>query len=354
MPLLMRWPGIVPNGHRYQELVQNIDYAPTFLQMAGLDVPTEMQGRSLTELFDPEKSKLCGWRDAVYYAYYENDAVHNVPVHDGVRTEKYKLIYFPRTREWQLFDLANDPQEMASVHDDPAYAAILTGMQKRYRDLHEFYTVNTAVIPTSRGEEAWWRDRFKAIQQHPAQSANLVFLGDSITQAWEGVGKDVWQQYYEKRHALNWGFSGDRTEHVLWRLQHHPLATVSPQLVLLMIGTNNTGHLLQDPAEVADGVQQIVDTMRQQSPESKILLHAVFPRGRTPLEKERLNNIAINQMIQRLADQKSVLYVDFSPAFLEDDGTISKEIMPDYLHLSPAGYERWAQALEPVLRELGL
>ncbi len=354
MPFLIRWPGVVTAGARFPQLIQNIDYAPTFLKMAQLDVPDEMQGQSLTELFDADTAKLCGWRDAIYYAYYENDAVHNAPVQDGVRTDRYKLIFFPRTREWQLFDLKSDPQEMVSVHDDPVYAKVLAGMQKRYRDLREFYTVNTAVIPTSRGDEAWWRDRFREGQQPPGGPVDLVFLGDSITQGWEGAGEPVWKKHFSKRQALNWGFSGDRTEHVLWRLQQHSLATVSPQLVLLMIGTNNTGHLLQDPAEVADGVERIVETIRQQSPNTRVLLHGIFPRGQTPVEKERLNNIAINQMIQRLADGESVVYADFSPAFLAADGTISPEIMPDYLHLSREGYERWAHSLEPLLQDFGL
>ena len=84
-----------------------------------------MQGRSLVPVIDNHGQPTADWRDAIYYAYYENAAVHAVPVHDGVRTDRYKLMFFPRSREWQLFDLQTDPQEMRSLHEDPAYAKIL-------------------------------------------------------------------------------------------------------------------------------------------------------------------------------------------------------------------------------------
>ena len=92
-------------------MIQNIDYGPTFLEVAGAEVPAEMQGRSMVPMLKNQgKSVGFDWRDAIYYAYYENAAVHNVPVHDGVRTDRYKLMFFPRSREWNLFDLETDPQ----------------------------------------------------------------------------------------------------------------------------------------------------------------------------------------------------------------------------------------------------
>ena len=125
MPFLIRWPGVIAPGTRSTALIQNIDYAPTFLELAGLEVPKEIQGRSLVPLLRNQGHAPPDWRDAIYYAYYENAAVHNVPIHDGVRTDRYKLMFFPRTSEWQLFDLEQDPQEMRSLHQDPAYARIL-------------------------------------------------------------------------------------------------------------------------------------------------------------------------------------------------------------------------------------
>lgn len=117
MPFLIRWPGVVEPGTAPTELIQNIDYAPTFLEIAGLNVPIEVQGRSLVPLL---KGQSDGWRKSLYYAYYELGE-HAVPQHFGVRSQTQKLIYFPKTDEWNLFDLKRDPDEMESVYDEPDY-----------------------------------------------------------------------------------------------------------------------------------------------------------------------------------------------------------------------------------------
>ena len=355
MPFLIRWPGVINPGTKSTALIQNIDYGPTFLDVAGAEVPAEMQGRSMVEMLKNQGKPSASWRDAIYYAYYENAAVHNVPVHDGVRTQRYKLMFFPRGREWNLFDLKTDPQEMNSVAGDPAYAEVLAGMQKRYRDLRQFYEVNTAVIPATRGDEKRWRDRAASMTKRAKQgNVDLAFIGDSITQGWEGRGKAVWEKYYGNRNAINLGIGGDRTEHVIWRLTHGNLGKIQPKVAVLMIGTNNTGHFDQDPAQVADGVRRILDILEERLPETKVVLHGIFPRGTGPLDPKRLNNIAINQHIRRFADGDRVQFLEIGDQFLQEDGTISKEIMPDLLHLSPAGYQLWADALEPKLVELGL
>ena len=117
MPFLIRWPGVVRPPSKPKELIQNIDYAPTFLDIAGLETPTDVQGRSLMPLL---KGEAGNWRQSLYYAYYELGE-HAVPQHFGVRTQTHKLIYFPRTDEWNLFDLRHDPMEMQSVHAEPQY-----------------------------------------------------------------------------------------------------------------------------------------------------------------------------------------------------------------------------------------
>lgn len=135
MPFLIRWPGVIEPGSRPTELIQNIDYAPTFLEMAELKIPEEVQGRSLVPLM---KGDAEDWRKSLYYAYYELGE-HAVPQHFGVRTETHKLIYFPRTREWNLFDLTNDPSEMNSLHDDPAYAEVKTSLTEEFERLRDVY-----------------------------------------------------------------------------------------------------------------------------------------------------------------------------------------------------------------------
>jgi len=355
MPFLIRWPGVIKSGSESDALIQNIDYAPTFLELAGAEIPESIQGRSMVELWRNQGEPSSAWRDAIYYAYYENAAVHNVPRHDGVRTDRYKLMYFPRTNEYNLFDLHEDPREMQSVHDSAAYESVLAGMKKRLADLRQLYDVNSAVIPATRGDEQWWRERDRAkTRQAKNRDAKLVFIGDSITQGWETTGKEVWQNYYADRDPFNLGFSGDRTEHVIWRLTHGNLGKLKPQVAVVMIGTNNTGHLDQDPDQVAAGIERILEILQRRLPETKIVLHGVFPRGEDPYDRKRLNNLAINNRIQRYADGKRIHYLEIGDQFIQEDGTISKKIMPDYLHLSPAGYELWARALEPKLKALGL
>jgi N-acetylglucosamine-6-sulfatase len=356
MPLLIRWPGVVAEHSRCEALVQNIDYAPTFLEAAGVEVPPEIQGRSLIPILRQAGKAPAAWRDSIYYAFYENAAVHQVPVHDGIRTGRYKLIFFPRNREWQLFDLKQDPNELHSRHDDPEFASIMTGLKQRYKDLRRLYDVNSATIPTTRGDEAWWRERQQTVDQRARQGeVDLLFLGDSITQGWEEEGHAVWQEYYARRRPLNLGFSGDRTEHLLWRLDHTALDSIQPRVTVLMIGTNNTGHAMQDAAEVAAGVERILERIEQRLPRTQVVLLGLFPRGTEPFDPMRLNNLAINDRLRRLgATRARVHYLDLSDAFLEPDGHISPQVMPDALHLSADGYRRWAEALEPTLRTLGL
>jgi N-acetylglucosamine-6-sulfatase len=140
MPFLIRWPGVVKPGVRSQALIQNIDYAPTFLDAAGVAVPPDIQGRSLLPVFKNDGRAPADWRKAIYY-FYSGEDTHRVAAHDGVRTDRYKLFYLPATDEWQLFDLEKDPQELRSVHADPGYAAVLADMKRTYQELRAHYQV---------------------------------------------------------------------------------------------------------------------------------------------------------------------------------------------------------------------
>lgn len=138
MPFVVRWPGKIQPGTRYEQLIQNIDYAPTFLQAAGLKVPAEVQGKSLLPLFD---SQNADWRDAIYYHYYEHGGEHQVPRHEGVRNERYKLINFYSNDGFNLFDLKNDPSEMRDLSGDPAHAAVLKSMKTQLKRMRTEYDV---------------------------------------------------------------------------------------------------------------------------------------------------------------------------------------------------------------------
>ncbi len=182
-------------------------------------------------------------------------------------------------------------------------------------------------------------------------NVDLIFVGDSITQGWEGNGKDVWAKYYGERNATNLGIGGDRTQHVLWRLEHGNVDGIAPKLAVLMIGTNNSNRDDNTAEEIGAGIKAIVESLREKLPQTKVLILAVFPRGPKP-SPQREKNAKASEIASKLADDKNVFYLDIGDEFLTDDGELTKEIMPDYLHLSPKGYEIWAAAIEPKVAEL--
>ena len=176
---------------------------------------------------------------------------------------------------------------------------------------------------------------------------DLLFLGDSITQGWHD--NDVWKRFYGLRHAANFGIGGDQTQHVLWRIRHGELDGIHPRVVVLMIGTNNVGSNSAD--EIAQGITAIIKDLRQKLPETRILLLGVFPRGEKPNPgREKIEEV--NRQIRGLDDGSHVTYLDIGKAFLNPDGSISREIMPDFLHLTARGYRIWADAIEPTLWRL--
>lgn len=202
--------------------------------------------------------------------------------------------------------------------------------------------------------QSWWMPRHeqKLIDAKQTERIDLLWIGDSITHGWEKAGEAVWKKYYGDRHGFNLGFSGDRTEHVLWRIGNGAIDGMQPKLVVMMIGTNNTGHR-QDPAEeTAAGVEAILDELGERLPEAKILLLAIFPRGEHADDPLRVLNDQINDKLKEFARRDRVEFLDISDAFLTDDGTLSKEIMPDLLHPNPKGYEIWAETIEPSISEL--
>lgn len=207
---------------------------------------------------------------------------------------------------------------------------------------------NDAVKPVPR--EGGWLKRHESINQRVAKGADLIFIGDSITQGWEGNGKNVWAKHYQRRNAANLGIGGDRTQHVLWRLDNGNIEGIKPKLAVIMIGTNNSGN--NTPEEIAAGITAIVEKLRDRLPETKILLLGIFPRGASPADSRRQVNEKTNQLVSKLHDGKHVFYLDIGKQFLAEDGTLSKEIMPDLLHLSEKGYTIWAESIEPHVARL--
>lgn len=181
-------------------------------------------------------------------------------------------------------------------------------------------------------------------------NVDLIFIGDSITQGWEKNGAESWKKHYDSRHAMNAGISGDRTQHVLWRLDNGNVDNISPRLAVLMIGTNNFGD---DSAEdIALGIKAIVEKLGSKLPTTKVLLLGVFPRGEKPDDLLRAKNVYVNAIIKKLHDGKRVYYLDINHRLLKTDGEQDREIMPDLVHLSAEGYEIWAHAIEAKVAEL--
>jgi len=206
-----------------------------------------------------------------------------------------------------------------------------------------------AISPVARDAD-WWRERFEALRAHAARKqAELVFIGDSITQGWETTGRTVWPRFYGHRRALNLGIDGDRTEHVLWRLTHGHLDGLRPKVVVLLIGTNNSYTC--SARQIADGIAAIVRTLRARLPATKVLLLGIFPKGRWPSgQREKLARASL--LASRVADGKQVYYLDIGDRFFGVEGTLSPKVMYDYLHLTAQGYTIWARAMEPLLRRL--
>ena len=207
--------------------------------------------------------------------------------------------------------------------------------------------------PTSRDQEEWWARRHaQRVELAKKGNIDLLCIGDSITHGFESGGKAMWEKFYAPRKALNLGYSGDKTENVLWRLDNGEIDGLSPKLAIIMIGTNNTGHRKDKPELIADGVKAICDKLRAKLPAMKILVLAIFPRSAKATDLSRVNNDEANKLIAKLADDKNIFFLDINGKFLEADGTLTKEIMPDFLHPKEKGYQIWAESIEPTVAKL--
>jgi beta-glucosidase len=210
-----------------------------------------------------------------------------------------------------------------------------------------------STTPTNRLNDAWWKTRHEQkVELAKKGNIDLLLIGDSITHGFEGAGKAMWEKYYAPRKALNLGYSGDKTEEVLWRLDNGEIDGISPKLAIMMIGTNNTGHRKERPEMIKEGVKAICDKLRAKLPNTKILILAIFPRSEKPTDAARVNNDEANKLISGLADDKNIFFLDINSKFLEADGTLTKEMMPDFLHPGGKGYQIWAEAIEPMVAKL--
>jgi lysophospholipase L1-like esterase len=219
---------------------------------------------------------------------------------------------------------------------------------------------NSAIIPVPRNNPKNWLKRHEEfVNMAKKGDIEVLFLGDSITDAWGGEGhnpkshgREIFEKEFQPLKAANFGIGGDRTQHVLWRLQHGELEGIHPKVVMLMIGTNNSNGKDNTAEEIAEGITAILKEIHKRSPQSKVLLLGIFPRDEKPSpRRDKIKRV--NEIISSLDDGgKTVKYLDIGNKFVQPDDTISREIMPDFLHLTPKGYQLWADAVKEPINEL--
>ncbi len=193
----------------------------------------------------------------------------------------------------------------------------------------------------------WAKRHDEVCEAMKSQQPEVIFIGDSITHFM--INTPVWKARFEKYRAVNLGYGWDRTENVIWRLQHGELEDASPKVAVVLIGTNNLDK--NTDGEIAAAIGVVCWEIHKHLPKTKILLQGIFPRGPKPDQKrERIKKI--NKLIEAYDGQNGIVFYDFGDKFLEPDETISKEVMSDYLHPTAKGYEIWADAIEPGLKEM--
>lgn len=201
---------------------------------------------------------------------------------------------------------------------------------------------------------SWWPSRAARKRKEIAESGgkfDLVFIGDSITHYFgddHGRGIPVFRELQKTYSILNLGYSGQKTENMIWRMTHGELDGYEAKAVMIMAGTNNG-----NPApDVARGIRRLVEVVRERQPKAKVLLLPVFPRGEKPDSPIRCKYEKVKTMIRGLADGKNVIWCDINDRFLESDGTATKEVFTDFCHLTEKGYRIWRDAMLPYFREI--
>ena len=217
---------------------------------------------------------------------------------------------------------------------------------------YAIFARNPAAVPTLRN--TWLDKHNKQVEYAHRNTCEIMFLGDSITEGWmvQARGLGAWNKYYLPLKAVNFGISGDRTEHVLWRLESGGILSekIQPKLVVLLIGTNNIWRDSEE--QIAEGVSLIVKDILERAHKANVLLLAIFPRSQNADNPVRAKIAKTNALIEKLTENPRVTFLDIGKNFLEPDGDLSPKIMNDYLHLTPEGYEIWVKAMDPYVKKL--
>jgi lysophospholipase L1-like esterase len=230
--------------------------------------------------------------------------------------------------------------------------ALLAGCRETPKVVDYGLEGETHKAVTAKDRMDWWgRLHYKILNQIATRDVDLIFVGDSITHGFDRAGKEMWGKYYAQRNAVNMGISGDRTQHVLWRVRNGEIDGIDPKLAVLMIGSNNSHGDDHTAEEIADGIKAICAEMRTRMPETKILILAIFPLGEKPSPVREKSDKA-SLLASKIADNDMIHYLNINQKFLTPAGILSKDIMPDFCHPNEKGYKIWAEAIEPKVAKL--
>ena len=210
---------------------------------------------------------------------------------------------------------------------------------------------STTPVPAKTNSEQWWNGNCTRIDEDIKKlegKIDVAFVGDSITARWRN--SENWTKHWGGYRSINMGIGGDATQHVLWRLQNGDLEGYKAKLFVVMIGTNNLWGRNADPAHAAAGVKAVIDLIQSKQPGARILLMSLLPTGEKPNPGRELR-AEVNKLISKF-EGGAVEYVDIWDKYLEADDTISKEVMHDFLHLAPKGYDIWAEAIAGKVKEI--
>ncbi|MFM7180674.1 MAG: GDSL-type esterase/lipase family protein [Verrucomicrobiales bacterium] len=216
---------------------------------------------------------------------------------------------------------------------------------------HAQEMTSTTPVPAKTNGEKWWNGNFERINTDIKKmegKIDVAFVGDSITARWRG--SENWTKHWGNYRAVNMGIGGDQTQNVLWRLQNGQLDGYKAKVFVVMIGTNNLWGKTAKPEEAAAGVKAILDLIQAKQPQAKILLMSVLPTGEKANPGRELR-AGVNKIISKYAGG-SITWVDVWDKYLQPDGTVSKEVMHDFLHLAPNGYDIWAESIAGKVKEL--
>ncbi len=215
----------------------------------------------------------------------------------------------------------------------------------------------SALIPTDKLNQSWWKERHEKVLSELKKDPGLILIGNSILHSLDEEDRGaVWSEYLNQYRAVNMGFSGDRTENVIWRLENGELEGIHPKVALLLIGTNNTDgnhyEKVTQPEELSEAIWKICEIIREKLPETEILLMGILPYGYKPNYRDHINKMT-NKIIKNFPHRNPhIHYVDIGSIYLDEAGKVRKDLMPDFLHPNAEGHMLMFKALTPEIKRL--